>query len=190
MASSVSICNSALIKIGAKTITSLTDGGKNATACNEQYSKKRDELLRAHNWNFATARQKIAQLTSTPAFEFDYEYQLPSDNLKVRSAYDNTDGTGNIVYKIEGRKLLTSVEDVYLKYTQQVTDVNDMPPDFREALSYLLAADLAISIANSKSLKEQMGDGFRAMLRKARSTDAIEDTPDEMPDGSWITDRE
>ncbi len=190
MASDVGICNSALIKIGAKTITALTDGGKNANVCNAQYSKKRDELLRAHNWNFATARQKIAQLTSTPAFEFDYEYQLPSDSLKVRGAYGNTDAVGQIVYKIEGRKLLTNAEEVYFKYTKRVTDVNDMPADFQEALSYLIAADLAVSIANSKSLKEQMEGGFRAALRKARSNDAIEDTADEIPDGDWITDRE
>ena len=47
MASSeVAICNSALIKIGAAEITSLSDVNKRAQLCNEQYSKLRDELLR------------------------------------------------------------------------------------------------------------------------------------------------
>ena len=61
MASSeVAICNSALIKIGAAEITSLSDVNKRAQLCNEQYSKLRDELLRSHPWNFAIARKVLS----------------------------------------------------------------------------------------------------------------------------------
>ena len=44
MSSKVGICNSALIKLGASTIMSLADGSKNASLCNEQYDKLRDDL--------------------------------------------------------------------------------------------------------------------------------------------------
>ena len=40
----VSICNSALIKVGAERITSLSDSNKRAQLCSEQYSKMRDEV--------------------------------------------------------------------------------------------------------------------------------------------------
>jgi len=50
------ICNSALLKIGASTIVSLSDSSVEAEACNEQYTKLRDELLRSHPWNFAMKR--------------------------------------------------------------------------------------------------------------------------------------
>ena len=62
MASVLGICNSGLIKLGASTIMSLTEGTKNANLCNEQFAKLRDEVLRGHNWNFAIARAKLAQL--------------------------------------------------------------------------------------------------------------------------------
>ena len=62
MASVVGICNSALVKIGATRIISLTEGSKNANLCDEQYEKVRNDLLRSHAWNFATARRKLARL--------------------------------------------------------------------------------------------------------------------------------
>jgi len=54
--SAEAICNSALIKIGASTISSLTEDSVEAEACKEQYAKLRDELLRSNPWNFANKR--------------------------------------------------------------------------------------------------------------------------------------
>lgn len=192
MASEVGICNSALAKIGVGSdgrISSLTEGSRNANVCNEQYAKLRDALLRSHKWNFATARAKLARLADTPVFEFDYKYQLPTDWIRIIAVHDNDNGIGRVHYKIEGRTLLCDAEDIYLRYIKRATDPNDMPPDFRETLATLLARDLAIPIAQSNTLKQDMKDDFKRAARRARSTDAIEDTPEAMPEGSWITAR-
>ena len=192
MASEIGICNSALTKIGVGAvglITSLTEGSRNSNLCNEQYGKLRDQLLRAHKWNFATARIKLARLSETPVFEFDYVYQLPADWIRVVSVHDNSAGAGSVRYKIEGRRLLTNAGEVYLRYIHRVTDPNDMPADFRETLANLLAKDLASAVAQSNSLKEDMNEEYRRALRRARSTDAIEDVPEAMPDSSWISQR-
>jgi hypothetical protein len=87
MASEVGICNSALIKIGASRITSLTEGSKNANLCAEQYAKLRDAELRAHLWNFATSRQKLAQISGAPVSGFEFHYQLPSDWVRTVAVY-------------------------------------------------------------------------------------------------------
>ncbi len=105
MASIVGICNSALIKLGASTILSLTEGSKNANLCNEQYEKLRDDLLRAHPWNFAAARQKLARLADAPAFGFAYAYQLPAAFLRAIEVSGNDSGRGGAAYKIEGRTI-------------------------------------------------------------------------------------
>lgn len=61
MASTVeSICNSALAKIGAPSITAITDSNKRAEFCNLMYSKVRDKLLKSHPWNFAIKRAVLA----------------------------------------------------------------------------------------------------------------------------------
>lgn len=80
MASIVGVCNAALQLIkNSKQITSLEQGTKEANACEIIFDEMRDATLEVHNWNFATKRVKLAQLTDTPEFEWDYAYQLPSD---------------------------------------------------------------------------------------------------------------
>ena len=82
-----SICNSALIKIGADRINSMTETNRRAQLCNEQYSKVRDEVLRSHPWNFAITRAEFSQLTTTPSFGYNYEYSIPSDCLRILSLH-------------------------------------------------------------------------------------------------------
>lgn len=72
------ICNSALTKIGAATISSISDTNKRALLCNEQYAKLRDDLLRSHPWNFAIKRAYLAKDT----FNFvDGDVTTGTDNI-------------------------------------------------------------------------------------------------------------
>ena len=74
--SAVQICNNALIKLGANTITSLSDDTKPARLCNKIYTVLRDDLLRSHPWNFAIGRSSLAQLVDAPAFGFSFQYRV------------------------------------------------------------------------------------------------------------------
>lgn len=186
MASTAGICNSALIKLGATTIMSLTEGSRNANLCLEQYDKLRDDLLRAHAWNFATRRAKIARLTAEPAFGFAHAYQLPSDWLRTIAVHDNDGGSGTARYRIEGRRILSDAENIWVKYIGRVDDANEMDPAFREALAWKLAIDLAVPITQSTTALREAEEGFRRALIKARSVDAIEDFPDTMPESDWV----
>ncbi len=187
MASEVGICNSALTKIGAGRVVALDDGSKNANACAELYPKLRDDLLRRHVWNFACVRLKLARLAAAPVFGYAYAYQLPSDWLRTVAVYEDDAAAALADYRIEGRTILSSAEALYLLYIRAVTDPNDMPSDFREALACLLACDLSVPIAQSWSLRQEMGDAFRDAVARAKSVDAVEDCPEPMPAGSWVT---
>lgn len=192
MASETDIVNSALRKIAARPIVSLNDGSPNANAADDLYEPLRDELLRSHIWNFSVKRQKLAQSAITPAFEFDYQYVVPSDFLRVVSVYDNDAGTGesDLRYKVEyddtdGTVIRTDAKDVWLRYVAKSIDPNNMSPQFREVLAFRLAMDLAIGIANSNTLSELMASRFKSAYIQAKSADAIEDYPEELPEGSW-----
>lgn len=56
------IANSALLKLGAESITSLSDTTRRARLVNEQFNKIRKRLLRSHPWNFAMKRQYLQVL--------------------------------------------------------------------------------------------------------------------------------
>ena len=183
MADVTGICNSALAKVGAARITALDEGSKNASLCAELYDKCRDDLLRAHTWNFAAARVKLAQAAEPPVFGFARAYKLPADWIRCVAA--EGEGGQALVYRVEGDCLLSDAEDVYLRYVRRVEDVNRMPADFREALACLLARELAIPIAQSNSLEDKLEARFRTRLRRARTTDGLEDTAEPMPLGSW-----
>ena len=190
MASEVGICNSALIKLGAASIMSLGDGSRNAALCNEQYGKLRDELLRAHPWNFAVARQKLAKLADAPAYEFAGAFQLPADWLRTVAVHDNDAGAGWVPYRIEGRTLLSDADALWLRYVRRVTDPNDMTASFRESLAWRVAADLAQAITQSSTIQDLMSRGFERSVVAARSVDAIEDWPDAQPPSDWVTARQ
>jgi hypothetical protein len=57
------IVNLALIRLGANTITSLSDGSRNANAANTIYSIIRDEVLRSFDWGFAKRRAWLDEKT-------------------------------------------------------------------------------------------------------------------------------
>ncbi len=181
-----------MIKLGQTTpITSIdpSDGSKAANLCAEQYDKLRDELLRSHLWNFAAARVKLAQLSDAPAFGFDYAYQLPAAWFRVVTVHDNSNGVGQVVYKIEGRTLLSNATNIYLRYVQKIADANTMDSQFREVLAFRIAMDLALPMTQSMSTRENMTKGFEAALSAAKGTDAVEDFPDAEPEDDWVAAR-
>ena len=185
MADITGLCNSALSKIGAARITSLEEGSKNANLCASLYARCRDDLLRAHSWNFATARAKLARRSVAPTFGYDAAYALPADWLRSIAAYADEAGLRVLEFKIEGDSLLCDADDVYLRYVRRVEDVILMSADFRETLASLLARELAVPIAQSNSLEEKLEARFRSRLRRARTTDGLEDRADPLPLGAW-----
>lgn len=64
--SSVGIANIALSKIGAQRIVSFSENTENARLLNAIYGTIRDEVLRAHPWNFAITRTAPALCWSRP----------------------------------------------------------------------------------------------------------------------------
>jgi len=180
-----SICNSALIKIGVETINSLSDNVKAAKLCNQQYSILRDEVLQDHPWNFALARVELANTAVTPVWEFDNEYQLPNDCLKVVS-FEDEEFTE---YQIEGNKLYTNYDTAKIKYIKRITTTGNFTPKFAEALAFRLAAELAYPLVQSVNLGKAMMQAYGAFLQSARTRDAQEGTPRQYQGDAWVQSR-
>lgn len=193
MASDTDIANHALRLLGQGTIVSLTDGSETANKVDDIYEDTRDNLLRSHPWNFATKRVQLARSSTTPAFEFDYAYVLPSDWIRTISVHDNDAGHGTVLYRGEyvgsQRVLVSSSDAIYLRYVYQVTDPNLMTVDFRMAFVLTLARDLSISITTSNSLQESLDRQAQRALSKAKSTDSLGSFPEFRPRGSWASSR-
>ena len=172
MASVVDICNSALNQIGASNIISLTEDSKAARICNQRYNFVRDSVFRSHPWNCLTTRIKITPDTAAPAFEFTKQFTLPTDPFCLRVlALSDTD----ILYKIEGRKLLCNESTIEMIYIGRVEDGNQYDLLLIEALAAAMAADLAYPLVGSSSLGANMYQLYQNKLTEARFVDATED---------------
>jgi hypothetical protein len=175
MPSEVSIVNGALARLGDDVILSLSDDSKRARLANLLYADVRDTVLRAHPWNFATARAQLGQLVAMPAFGYTHQYQLPSDPYCLRVLEMDNPG---YTFKIEGRVLLTDEDPCYIRYIARITDPAQFDATFTEALSARLAAEMAYALTGHASLAEAMWKLYELKLREARGMDGLEGTTD------------
>jgi len=166
--SSTAICNSALSLLGEERITSLSEDTKAGRLCNAQYEAIRDLLLRNFTWNFSMARIELAQLASTPAYGWTYEYQLPTSCLRV------VDVQYSEKFVIEGRKLLSNATAVYISYIKKEEDVSKFDPTFTRALVYRLAAEMAFPLTQSRLLSQQLFEAADREVRESRGLDSQE----------------
>lgn len=172
MASIVDICNSALNQIGASNIISLTEDSKAARICNQRFTFIRDSVFRSHPWNCLTTRATITPDTAAPAFEFSKQFTLPTDPFCLRVLQlSDTD----ILYKIEGRKLLCDESSIEMIYIGRVEDGNQYDLLLIEALAAAMAADLAYPLVGSSALGANMYQLYQNKLTEARFVDATED---------------
>lgn len=186
MASETTICNLALGKLGASRIISLSEASPEAQACSLQYEQTRDEVLRAHRWNFAITRGVFSQLATAPAFGWLYQWQLPVDCLRVLqvNGWEENEDPDN--WEVEGRKLLTDVDSVQVKYIAQITDASQYDPLFIEALSIKLASKLCIALTGSGTRAGDFVTDYEKLTGpRARRTDAFESRDKRKP--LWAT---
>ena len=182
MATEVSICANALRRLGDSPIVSLTDDTERARLCNAFYSEARDEVLRSHPWNFAITRQQLSQLSTTPLYQYSYQYALPTDPFCLRVLEMEY---SDYVFKIEhlagtGRVLLTDEGTAKIIYIARVTDTAQFDSLFIDTLTAKLSVDLAYPVTGSVQLQQNMQKLFESKLREARSVDGQEGFIDDL----------
>lgn len=181
MVTEVEIANSALTKVGADVISSLNQNVRQAKILKRIFYLVRDDVLRAHPWNFAIKRATIYPNGSTPGFGYDYEYDLPNDCLRV---LDTDPEYAKFV--IEGRKLLTNYEEIGIRYIYRNEDPSSWDACFAEAFAWRLARELSYALAQSSALTELCTKGYQAALSEARSIDGAEGVLEGLIADEWI----
>ena len=194
MASKVEICNSALNMLGANNITEITEDSKNARLLNQRYTPIRDAVFRLHAWNCLIKRVELAQDTDTPTHEYEKQYTLPADCLRVLKIGGHHNGSSSDLddgqkFKVEGRKVITDESSIYLLYISKIDDVNEYDTLLQETIAARLAAELCYAITSSTSLATQMNELYKEKLREARHVDSSEGTAESLDASTFINSR-
>jgi hypothetical protein len=179
----VDICNSALQRVGAATILSISDNSPEARACSVAYDSNRRDELRKQKWNFAKKRVVLAPDATAPAFDYTYAFTMPSDCLRVLRP-----PTPDLDWQIEGRQILTNWSNVLnLKYIADITDATIFDPAFYNVVAAALALDLVEKLTQSNTKKAALVKDYDDAVMSARRVNAFEAGPEDAPeDGWWI----
>lgn len=183
--SETSICNDALVEIGAGRIASLTEDSATARLCNEQYTKIRDEMLAGHPWNFAIKRATLTASGTAPVNQYSTQFALPSDCLRVLEVVDGEE----LDWQREGQYLVCDDDSMDIKYIAQITTPGNYPPHFARALALKIAASICYSLVQSTTLKDTIEQKAERTLALARSFDAQEGAPRQPYAKSWLNSR-
>ena len=184
MDSKIDIVNKSLGLLGTEFITSLTEDTKPARFANKFYESSRDSVFRAHPWNCCIKRAALSLLSTTPAYYFDYEFQLPGDFIRIILPEDDT-----IEYKIEGDKLLTTTNTFRTTYVFVNNTVGQYDALLKETIAARLAADVAMPLVQDLQVVEAMTSLYDKKLAEARSVDAMEGTPEGIDSDFWLESR-
>lgn len=200
MASQTAICNRALTKLGHTRILSIADDVKAARELNSMWEHVLDAELRRNVWNFAVARTSLAALGAAPAWGFTYQYQLPSDCIRLLQVgeYYVIPGLSDyrsmpeLPYQVEsssdGTKVIVTdyTAPLKIRYVKRVEDTQQFDALFVEALASRLAYECCEAITQSSTKKGEAWEDYKVALREAKLADAIENPPEPLPDDSWL----
>lgn len=178
----VDIANDAFDRLRSDTISALDDGSTNADLASRYLYKLRDLLIQTYDFVFARSRTTLNQLSTAPAFEWSYAYQLPNDCLDVIQTYPRSD------YIVEGDQLLTNESSCSVIYKKQITDPNKIPVTVRMAISSALASALAIPLAKSQAEQQKLEGEAMFWAQRAKADSAIHGKGT-ASDKAWWTDR-
>ena len=194
-ASNVAIANLALTKLGDLRILNLTDNTKPAREVNAVFDMTRDYLQRRFSWRFCIKRANLAADTSTPLWDWSYQYPIPTDCLRILQVgqwYPTPDlsdliSTGGQEYVLEGKYILSNqAGPLKLRYLSKVTDPVQFDAAFDMAFSAYLAYLVAEPLTASAEQKQMAYNDYRNAIKDAVIANAIENPPESLADQTWI----
>ena len=169
----LSVCNSALMRCGAEPIVTLLDESKRAKAVTAQFENTLKEMLNDSPWNFTIKRVILEEDSEIPLFLFTHRFKLPIDCIRVLELEDK------VPYRVEsGYIVCDTATSINIKYCYYNTDVTTYSGAFTKALVLKLAEDISYLLVQSASLQGAITTEAERYLRKARSMNSQEGSPE------------
>lgn len=188
MKSVIHLYNSALGRLGGEQLPLNRYPLESDTVgqlCANLFPHVLDLTLAAHPWSFALRRAELALLAGASIRpDYAYAYALPSDlisplNLIRQGAEGFESRVGDLqlnersgpAYELEGELLYCHLPQAILRYVARISEARLWPPEFAEALSWLLASELASARINDSSKQSWCRNNYAQALSLAVAAD-------------------
>lgn len=179
MANKTSICSDAALFLGSSPISDLEENTTQAMIFSNLFDDVVNDLLRVYPWSFALKRVRLSPLTSGPAFGFKYEFNVPSDLIRLMAVYPK------IPFKLESNKILADINSISVLYVFKNENIDAWSPDFIMAVKYQLASQAAYPITKSDSRVQTLEQLAQRKLAIAKQNNSFENQPQSI-DGDFL----
>lgn len=146
------ICSAALNRIGADSITSLSDSSKRGVLCNRLWPVVRDAVLASRNWGITLERAVLTKDNDAPAYDYATRFQVPADMFLLLG----TDLPRDARWVIENDFILCDYDALSILYIKDTPNSESFGPLLTDALVAAMAAELAYPITGSMQTKDSM----------------------------------
>ena len=162
------LCSMALLKLGEKPLTSLTDDTAAAQLSRTLYDITIDSLLSLYPWRFAT--QKLCIIKNQ-----DDEFVIPENVLRILQC----DG------RILGKNILSNADTVQMTAIMRVA-AQDFPSHFISLAATKLAMEFCIPLTGNQQTLRTMVSLYESEFQNAKFIDSTMDLSSSIQNFSLI----
>lgn len=193
-ASTLGLYNRALGFLGERKLTSLVEAREPRRALDDVYADVLDECLEAGPWKHA---RRTVQLTAsnsvTPAFGYEYAFDVPADLLEIYLLTAAPNGPPMNDWVNEAGFIRAHFDTLYLTYVSNDASYgvkfSAWSPAFARYVGAALGARICMRITQSAD-KTQLAEKAEERYRRAAlSLDARDGPPGQIPTGTWVLSR-
>lgn len=193
--SKIEIINRALLKLGEPPVSSVNDAAF-GRVYDIIYKDVKDLLLSAYPWRFAVSVKELPRCEEM--FGDRYMYRLPADCLLLLKVFgadcmalDDVRAMSVQNYEIANGCVVTAVKSkIRAEYVRVTDDDGAFSFLFREAMAAKIAAELAMRLKHSLTIKQAMENEFLTLIRQAELNNEIMKDVELVPENSWVLVRE
>lgn len=197
--SKVQICNRGAAQyLGLERVNSFDETSPQAEQYQLHYDDLRKSLLEKHWWIFAKDRQALATLATNPrSDDWNYAYTRPATAVEIHWVNDPSVAEAAMAMhqnpdaprQMSGTTIFSNVYQAYCEFTANIENTELMPQYFRDALSAMIAAAIAMPLTESVQKAKFATEQAEMLIEKAIAEDENNQAVIEMPDADYIDER-
>lgn len=150
----VTIANTALLWIGAETISSMDDGSPGANFCAQLMPQAVKTVYSSYLWTQALRKTELAPMINTPSHFYKYQFALPQDFALLKSV--ESEGQ----YAVERRRILSDSKKLYITYVAIPSHPKDMSPALEDLVTRQLAYLLSTPMLKNSEISNRLSKEY------------------------------
>lgn len=191
----LSIYNGSLRELGERRLASLSENREPRHVLDDAWNDGHGLLLyvlQAKQWMFG---RRAVELTASgsvePSIGFANAFEKPDDFIRTcKVCCDEYQRIPLLQYDVDNAFWYADIDPLYVTYISSSedygADLSSWPPNFVLWVETHLASLVANRITGSKANRNDLIKLAEMRLKKAASSDAMEDTTKFPPEGSWV----